>query len=107
MSCYIFKNTYISEISKNPEWGTFITPDADLETLNDPNDKYNIPVPCGVKANFDQFTGMNPAFDTIAKKIAPQKQAFKFEDQCSGKYYFSTKMASIFSRSTFDDAGSL
>ncbi|MFC2049308.1 hypothetical protein ACFLR2_01380 [Chlamydiota bacterium] len=73
---------------QDPNWGTFISPDRDLENLPNPNEKYQITVLSGHKANFSALQSQNPFFDSITTKITEQRATIHFEDQCSGAYYF-------------------
>jgi hypothetical protein len=84
----IFINEYINKSMQDPAWGTFISPDAELENLPNPNEKYKITVLSGYKANFSAFQFQNPLFDAITTKIIEQRDTIHFEDQCSEKYYF-------------------
>jgi hypothetical protein len=85
---YVFINDYIKKSMHDPNWGTFISPDGDLEHLPNPNEKYQIPVLSGHKANFSVFQFQNPLFNSITTKIIEQRATIHFEDQCSGVYYF-------------------
>lgn len=85
---YILKNEYIRECRQDPEWGKFISPDPELENLPDPNTKFNVYIPSGIKADLEPFMYRNPLFDTIAEKIIAQRNTMSYEEQCSGKYYF-------------------
>ena len=69
-------------------FGSFIEPDAELETLDDPNEKLKVPVYSGYKAirNGINFLGRNKIFDDIYKKTKRYRGAY--EDQCSTDYYF-------------------
>ncbi len=69
-------------------FGTFIAPDAGLETLKDPNEKLNVPVYSGHKAirNGINFLGRNRIFDDIYQRTKRYRGAY--EDQCSIDYYF-------------------
>jgi hypothetical protein len=69
-------------------FGTFIDPDTDLETLEDPNEKLSIPIYSGFRAvgQAHAFTGRNRIFDRIWNRW--NATPLTCEDQCSGKYYF-------------------
>jgi len=85
---YILKHGLIREGRKNPEWGKFISPDIELQDMQDPNEKLNVYIPSGNKADFTPFLQQNPAFDAVVKRIVAQRDLMSYEEQCSGKYYF-------------------
>lgn len=85
---YILKHGLIREGRKDPDWGTFIAPDSDLEKLADPNEKLNVYIPSGNKADFAPFLRRNDLFDSIVNKVIEQRHVMSYEEQCSGKYYF-------------------
>lgn len=85
---YVFKHRLIRECRKDPEWGTFITPDRELENIANPNEKLNVYIPSGIKADFTHFYHKNPLFDSIIERIVAQRSIMDYEEQCSGKYYF-------------------
>lgn len=85
---YILKHGLIREGRKSAEWGTFILPDAELETIKDPNEKLNVYIPSGNKADFNPFLHRDAIFDSIVEKIVAQRTVMNYEEQCSGKYYF-------------------
>lgn len=89
---YILKNGYMREAKKDPEWGCFIAPDAELETMSDPNEKLNVYIPSGVKADLTPVLNRNALFDSIAAKIIAQRSSMTYEEQCSGKYYYDCCM---------------
>jgi hypothetical protein len=68
---------------------TFINPDPSLADLAEPNDKLQIEIFSGHRAGLKfnrELKGRNRIFDEIADRIYEFKG--KYEDQCSGKYYF-------------------
>jgi hypothetical protein len=85
---YRLKHGLIREGRKHADWGQFIEPDRELESLKDPNEKLNVFIPSGLKADFMPFLGHDPLFDSIAGKIIAQRDQMSYEEQCSGKYYF-------------------
>lgn len=85
---YITKHGLLSEGKKDAEWGTFISPDKELESLENPNDKLNVFIPSGIKADFTGVMGINNKFDAIVNKIILQRDKMSYEEQCSGQYYF-------------------
>ncbi len=85
---YILQGGLTSVSSKDPEWGTFIAPDKELEKLRDPNEKFNAYIPSGNKADFSPFLSLDPLFTSIVAKLIAQRAEINFEDQCSAKYYF-------------------
>lgn len=85
---YLFVNTYLNQILGDPEFGTFIAPDVDVQQYADPNEKYKIKFPTGCKARFDELMPLNPNFQAVAQKIIDQRSQMSFEDQCTAKYYF-------------------
>lgn len=85
---HILKYGLIREARKDPEWGKFISPDAELENLPDPNTKLNVYIPSGIKADLSPFLNQNTLFDNIVNKIVQQRDTMSYEEQCSGKYYF-------------------
>lgn len=85
---YITKHGLLREGRKDPEWGTFISPDPELAQIADPNEKLKVYIPSGNKADFSHVVGHNPMFDSIVRKIVAQRDTMTYEEQCSGKYYF-------------------
>lgn len=86
---YTLKHGLIREGRKHPEWGKFISPDKELENYSDPNEKLNVYIPSGNKADFTPFLNINPIFDSVVAKIIEQRKIMTYEEQCSGKYYFN------------------
>lgn len=68
--------------------GRFITPDAELETLANPNEKLGMPIFSGYQAlrRAAPFRGRNRLFDDVLNKLLAL--AVPYEDQCSAQYYF-------------------
>lgn len=66
----------------------FIEPDRTLEDLADPAEALNIPLMAGYRAadGANPFYGRNRIFDRIFAR--QQLIDLKYEDQCSGQYYF-------------------
>lgn len=85
---YILKHGLIREGRKDPEWGQFISPDRTLESISDPNEKLNVYIPSGIKADFSAHLRRNTLFDSIVERIVAQRNIMNYEEQCSGKYYF-------------------
>lgn len=85
---YTFSNSFLANALKDPEWGNFIKPDAELESLQDPNDKYKLARGSEYRPNYSSFVAQSPAFHHIIKRIEEVRNNFTFEDQCSAKYYF-------------------
>lgn len=86
---YVFASEYINSVLSDQEWGAFIEPDKELETLSNPCEKYKIVPPSGYKANFIPFRTLNPLFDDIAVRMnSLQSTGMNYEDQCSAQYYF-------------------
>ncbi|MBT2187651.1 class I SAM-dependent methyltransferase [Sphingobium nicotianae] len=69
-------------------FGTFLTPDRDLETLAEPNLKLGIRTFTGARALDDvrQFRGQNRIFDAIIDRLDAVE--LTCEDQCTAQYYF-------------------
>lgn len=88
MPMYVFSNLYLNSILNDQEWGTFISPDKDLETCENPTETYRITIPSGIKADFTPFLNKNPLFDAAISRILNARNTIPYEDQCSAKYYF-------------------
>lgn len=80
--------TYLQHFPADPEWGTFIQPDKNLEQYSDPKEGSGVTIFSGIKADISPFIGQNAAFDVVANKILSQIETVSYEEQCSGKYYY-------------------
>jgi hypothetical protein len=69
-------------------WGEFISPDRELEQVDDLVAHLKLPIFSGHKAvaGWAQYRGIQPLFDAVMQRNESFSQAY--EDQCSARYYF-------------------
>lgn len=82
------RNEGLEKRALEKDWATFIPPDKDLESLNDPAEKHHFKQ--GVHGDFPTFRGKDPQFDAVLDRINSLRSTMSYEEQCTEKYYFES-----------------